>query len=348
MEFKDKIKKIKKILSKNKAIQLILKSEDPNFKWLLEEEAEKARLIITKKENTLITKPLEHLNKSFLKKDLKIIKIKKMAEIKEISKKLIRGKTLINYESITLKDKENLNLKKTENIEKELQELRSQKNEDEIKKIKTACEHTVKCWMQIIKKIKQKELKTEKQIEQHIKIYALKNNLGLAFNPIIASGKNAGTPHHQPENKLNKGFLVIDMGFDYKGYKSDMTRTIYLGKPTKKEKQIYEELLKVQETMITRAKQGKKAKKLYEETLNIMKTPELFIHGLGHGVGLQIHEKPSITSNSEDVLKNNQVLTIEPGYYTNKYGIRIEDTILLKKKPIILTKKAPKTLKIIQ
>jgi len=233
MKYQNKLKTIKKILTKHKANQIILKSTDPNFKWLLEKEITKATLIITRKENILLTKPLESINKEFLKKDLKILTIKNNKELKKIN---IKGLTLTNHEQITLKDKEELNLRRTKDINTELQELRSQKNEEEIKKIKTACNHAVKCWKQIIKKLEKKELNTEKQIEQHIKIYALRNNLGLAFNPVVASGKNAGIPHHEPQKKLNKGFLVIDLGFDYEGYKSDMTRTIYLGQQTKKNK----------------------------------------------------------------------------------------------------------------
>jgi Xaa-Pro aminopeptidase len=200
MKYQEKLKKLKRILTKHKANQIILKSTDPNFKWLLEKEITKATLIITKNENTLITKPLESINKEFLKKDLKIITIKKVQDLKIITKN-IKGITLTNHEQITLKDKEELNLKRTKDIKEELQELRSQKNEDEIKKIKKACEHTIKCWKQIIKKLEKKELKTEKQIEQHIKIYALKNNLELAFNPVMHQEKTH--LHHTTSLKKN-------------------------------------------------------------------------------------------------------------------------------------------------
>ncbi|MFP4567596.1 MAG: M24 family metallopeptidase [Candidatus Woesearchaeota archaeon] len=344
----EKIKQLKKLLKKYDANQIVIQAKDPNFYWLIQRNITGAILIITQKDTTLIAKPLEHIP-SNLQNQIKVIKIKKTSEIKKIAKDKIRGKTLLNYTETTLKDLHDLNIKKTQNITKELAELRQTKTLDEIKKIKIACNHTVKCWKDIIKKLEIKELKSEKQIETHIQKYALENNLDLAFSPVVASGNNASVPHHKPEKKLKKGFLVIDMGFTYEGYKSDMTRTIYLGKITKEEKQIYEELLNIQKEMIKRAKPGKSAQKLQEETQTLMgKNKELFIHGLGHGVGVYIHEKPSILEQSEDKIGQNNVLTIEPGYYTKKYGIRIEDTILIGQKNQILTEKATKKLKIIK
>lgn len=345
MNQKQKIKQLRDLLKKHDANQIIIKSQDPNFFWITQQNSEGATLIIKKEETILLKKPLEGTPKINLK-EIKIIPLKKRAEEQEICKKIIKGKTLINYEKISVAEIKNLNIKKTKNISKELQEIRATKTDNEIQKIKTACNHTVKCWNILIKKIN-KELKTETQIANFIKKYALEKELELAFNPVVASGKNAGVPHHEPRGKLKKGFLIVDFGFTYKGYKSDMTRTLYLGKPTKQERQIYNELLKVQEQMIQKTKKLKNAKELYKEILKIMKKPELFIHGLGHGVGVEIHEKPSISKDSEDTIKKRNIITIEPGYYTKKYGIRIEDTILIKEKPIILTKTSKK-LKIIQ
>lgn len=346
--FKQKIKQLKILLKKYSANQIILQAKDPNFLWLLEKKIEKATLIITKKETIIITKPLEALQKN-IDAQIKIIKIKKSSDIKDVAKDKIKGKTLVNYDEITLKDLEELDIKKTVNISNELADVRQIKNKDEIKKIKKACNHTVKCWMQIIKKLELKELKTEKQISNYIKKYALENNLELAFNPVVATGKNAGVPHHVPGNALKKGFLVIDMGFSYEGYKSDMTRTTYIGDITKKEKQIYEEVLEIQKEMIKRAKPGMSAQKLHENAQKLMgKNSELFVHGLGHGLGVYIHEKPSILQESKDKIKINQAITIEPGYYTKKYGIRIEDTIIVGKTNQVLTKRATKKLKIMQ
>jgi Xaa-Pro aminopeptidase len=171
-----------------------------------------------------------------------------------------------------------------------------------------------------------------------------KKGYELAFNPIVASGKNSSLPHYNAENiKLRKGFCVIDFGVKYKSYCSDITRTFYIGKPTKKEIEEYEKVLFVQEKCIKMIKQGTKAEKPY---LFAKKELKNMIHGLGHGVGVEIHESPNLLEGSKDILLKNMVFTIEPGNY-NKYGIRIEDTVLLKSKAEILTR-IDKKLKIIK
>ncbi len=345
MNFDEKISKLRRLLKKYGAMQIILTSKDPNFQWLFQSKISGAVLIITQKTNLLITKSLEEIKKDIEHKHVGIITITKNAQMQLICKEKIKGTTLANYEEITLKDKYILNIKQTKNISEDLKLLRTIKTDDEIKKIKTACNHTTNCWDKLLQKITKKELKKEIQISNFIKTYALENNLELAFDPVVASGSNAGEPHHEPEDTLKKGFCVMDFGFSYKGYKSDMTRTIYLGKPTKQEEQTYEELLKIQQELITLAKPGMMAKTLYEKTLDLMgDNKDLFTHGLGHGVGLEIHELPNLKDESQDTLQKNQILTIEPGYYTKKYGIRIEDTIIIDDKPVILTKKASKKL----
>ena len=165
--------------------------------------------------------------------------------------------------------------------------------------------------------------------------------LELSFNPIVASGKNASMPHYAPAaKKIMKGFCVIDFGVKYKGYCSDITRTVYVGKPSKKEKEIFNMLLTIQKNAINKIKSSKKCSELYDFVNNSLgKYKSNFTHGLGHGVGVEIHELPNLTLNSKDRIKNNMVFTIEPGiYFPKRFGIRIEDTVLFKNKPIVLTK----------
>lgn len=150
-------------------------------------------------------------------------------------------------------------------------------------------------------------------------------------------------PHHEPSNtKIKKGFCVIDFGVKYKGYCSDITRTICIGKPSDKEKETYNSLLAIQKNTINQIRSGKKCSELYDFVNNSLgKHQKYFTHGLGHGVGTQIHEMPNLSLNSKDRIKNNMVFTIEPGiYFPGKYGIRIEDTIFFKNKSILLTKTA--------
>lgn len=156
-----------------------------------------------------------------------------------------------------------------------------------------------------------------------------------SFTPIVASGKNAANPHHNFENKkIQKGFCVIDMGIRYKGYCSDMTRTIYVGKPSKKEKELYTRLLHIQKQTIELIKPGLSIKELdrfCRKELGVQLNKE-FIHSLGHGLGTQVHEWPRVSSNIETRLKPGMCITIEPGVYKkNAYGMRIEDDIVVTK-----------------
>ncbi len=210
---------------------------------------------------------------------------------------------------------------------------------EEIIALKKAAKLTDNIFDKIIKNWK--EFNTEKDIETFIlkKI----SNLGLrpSFPPIVASGKHACNPHAVPRNKkLERGFCVIDMGLIFNEYCSDMTRTVFIGKPKQKEIELYEKVLEAQIKTIAKVKIGMQTKTLDRYSRKILgkELSKQFIHGLGHGVGTQVHEWPFINSKTNAKLLENMVFTIEPGVYVKKgYGIRIEDTILL-------TKKGPETL----
>ncbi|HAU39430.1 TPA: hypothetical protein DCW56_00665 [Candidatus Peregrinibacteria bacterium] len=153
----------------------------------------------------------------------------------------------------------------------------------------------------------------------------------LSFEPIIAFGKNSGIPHHQSDNtRLKKGDVVlIDMGVKYKGYCSDMTRTLFTKTPTQFEAKIYETVLETQNKAVSKIKPGITGHKTWSAATQIFKKNgylENFTHGLGHGVGLQIHESPNLAEKSKDKLKEGMIITLEPGIYIEgKFGVRIED-----------------------
>ena len=206
------------------------------------------------------------------------------------------------------------------------------KTKKEIEFIEKSCKIASK----ILKKcIYNFDFKTEIELYSFLVNEAKKNNCKLAFKPIVAFGKNSAEPHHRTsETKLGNGFLVLDFGVKYKGYCSDMTRTIFLGKINAREKEFYDLVLNVQKECVKRVKGGVKcrdldifARELFGEYMKNFK------HSLGHGLGKRIHMGPgiwpfAITSR----LRVNDIITIEPGlYFKNKFGIRIEDTLLVKK-----------------
>ena len=178
---------------------------------------------------------------------------------------------------------------------------------------------------------------TEKQIAWEIENYFLLNGAdGLAFDSIVASGANSSMPHAIPtDRKITSGDIItIDFGCKYKGYCSDMTRTIFIDFVQDYIKPIYNLVLKNQELTLKEYYDGANARIISKMVENDFRLNHFdLVHALGHGVGLDIHEEPAITSRRGDfLLKENMVITNEPGIYiSSKFGVRIEDTVLISK-----------------
>ena len=150
-------------------------------------------------------------------------------------------------------------------------------------------------------------------------------------------GKNAAIPHHITSNsELQRGFLLIDFGAKYKNYCADMTRMVFLGKPSKEEVGWYNLLFKSQEDARLAIAEGVKYKDLDTKARKSLgKHEKKFIHSLGHGIGLEVHVNPVFTNGK---IKYNVPFTIEPGiYFPGKFGLRIEDTVIFNGKLKVLT-----------
>ena len=215
-----------------------------------------------------------------------------------------------------------------------VENLRVIKDEEEIENIRRACNIVDSVIEKLRKDIRWgiTEIKLANELEYNLK----KAGSGqLPFKPIIAGGARAAFPHAQlTDEPLEEGELVIiDSGASYKGYASDLTRTIGKNIMDREKKRIYNLVLKVQEAAINNIKPGVKTSdlcKLVREDLFEHGVAQFFIHGLGHGVGLDIHESPALSSHSSVRLKAGMVITIEPGIYIpNKFGVRIEDMVLV-------------------
>jgi Xaa-Pro aminopeptidase len=224
-----------------------------------------------------------------------------------------------------------------------LSRIRMQKDNAEIEKIKKACSVTDQTFTKICNNFK---FKTESELSSFIVEEIEKNNCDLAFPPIVASGEASSQPHYNGTKKLKKGFLLLDFGAKYKGYCADMTRMLYLGNPTKDELDNYKLVLKVVTDCEKATENEKKYSAIYQLAIKILGDKAVyFIHGLGHGLGLDIHELPSLTSEDKNDIQNNIPFTIEPGiYFQNKYGIRIEDTLIIKDNVLTVLTKSKKDL----
>lgn len=177
---------------------------------------------------------------------------------------------------------------------------------------------------------------TEKRLEALL-IYELacQGSEEPAFPPIIASGVNGSLCHAIPSHKkLAKGELItFDFGAVYQGYRSDITRTLCLGRPDAKQKELYHLVLEAQTEAKARVKKGAACNELDQtarEIISVQGYGAFFGHGLGHGIGLEVHEKPVLNSTNPQPLLGGEAITIEPGIYIPGWGgIRIEDSLLV-------------------
>lgn len=157
----------------------------------------------------------------------------------------------------------------------------------------------------------------------------------MAFETIVAAGKRSALPHGRASNEPipRRGFVVIDSGVILRGYCSDMTRTLHVGRASREERKWYEAVLEAQLAAIATVKPGKTAGEVDQaarQTLRRAKLDRFFTHSTGHGVGLEIHEPPRLGKAQEEPLQTGMVVTIEPGIYIpGKGGIRIEDMVLV-------------------
>ena len=238
-------------------------------------------------------------------------------------------------------------LVETENM---IEKQRMIKDEEEIEYIKKACKVTDECFEHIVNYIRPGM--TEKQIAREIDYYYYKHSEGTSFETIVASGENSSKPHAVPTDRKiqRQDIITIDMGCKINGYCSDMTRTIFVGEVPQNMKEVYDLVLKNQEQALEDIHDGANTKQISKMVDNDFRLHNYdLIHALGHGVGLDIHESPVLGINSETILKENMVVTDEPGIYIpGQFGVRIEDTVLVNKATCEPLTKSPKKYVIIK
>ncbi len=333
--------KIKWLREKLSTLDLdgMIVSNPVNIKYLTGIDAEGV-LLITRKENIYITdaRYTEHIN-SILTIDDEI----SLYDYKDIDP--------IDYENLFMfcsnvgfeenyvtyaKYKEYKQVYKINNLvetDNFIETQRMIKAPDEINNIQKACKITDACFNHICNFIKVGM--TEKEIAFEIEHYFRTHGAdGIAFDTIVASGSNSSMPHAIPtDRKIEAGDpITIDFGCKYKGYCSDMTRTIFVEYVPEGIKPIYNLVLKNQQLTLDAIQENANARILTMMVESDFKVNGYMLdHSLGHGVGLDIHEKPFI-GKKDFLLKENMIVTDEPGIYLpGKFGVRIEDTVLVTK-----------------
>ncbi len=341
-----KIKQLQSFLQEKKidnAVFLNLNMQpDPNFFYLTQYAGHGCLVVPKSSSPYLLVSKMEHerAKGSAIKR---VYPLQKKRIFEELRHHLGKTKTLgIDNSSLTLQAARAMRKhikSKLVDTSRIMDDLRILKTKDEITNLKKSCAYADKLLQKTIKNFK--EFRTESDVASFLQYETFKNGLDTSFKSIVASGKHGSMPHHEPQNtKLNKGLCVIDFGVKYKGYCSDITRTISIGKPPEEQKQMYEALQSIQQRAIDMIKERMLCGDVYGYVVKALgKHSPYFTHGLGHGIGVEIHEVPNLTLNSKDKITNNMTFTIEPGvYFPKKFGIRIEDSILFDKKPIPLTK----------
>lgn len=242
-----------------------------------------------------------------------------------------------------------INLSDQPYIQNIINGLRSVKDNEELKCITKAQEITDKTFNYILGRLEPG--RTEKEIALEMEFFMRKNGSeGISFDTIAISGKNTSLPHGVPtDKKIEKGdFFTMDFGAKWGGYCSDMTRTVAIGNITEKQAEVYSTVLKAQEEALENIKANVICKEIDRISRNIIDTAGYkgcFGHGLGHSVGIEIHESPAFNKRDETVLKSGTVITVEPGIYLeNEFGVRIEDMVYVTENGIINLTKSPKEL----
>lgn len=311
---------------------------------------EREAILIFNPRATLITARLYQNEANLLKNpSLKISIATERNRMNELVKKLLTNVNHVGFEEGDLKFSEHKKFKKelkgtklvpSKNL---VEEMRAIKSDDEIAKIQKAQIISQKSFDQLIKTLKSGQ--TEEEIADKLaKIIKTLGGQGLAFDSIVASGLNSSKPHHRTGKRriANGDVLLFDFGAKYKSYCADLSRTVFLGKAKDKQAKIWHHVKKAQSNAIARLTNGMKSEDAFAIAHRYFKQNKLdnhFLHSLGHGIGLEVHEKPHVgpahpdkkKPEEQEALREGMVFSIEPGlYFANWGGVRIEDLVTIK------------------
>lgn len=351
----DRMKRIKSIdrlknMMSNVDLQGLLLLNPSNIFFATGFMCEGSALIIAD-EITLIVPEMEeeHANESIdLDIDLDILVFKKKEEYWDKIKERLKDASKIGIEEdfISVKNFEKLkNLLEGRIIEvsEDIQNLRMIKDRREIKNIKNACK-LADSGMNYVKEMISHG-KRERTVAVELEYWLKKEGAeGFAFDTIVVSGRNASIPHKVSGNrKIRRGEpIIVDFGPIWRGYCADLTRTFFIEESL----DVYEICLMAQEEVIKTIKEGIKACEVDKIARSIISEHgygKNFIHSTGHGIGIDVHEKPRLSGEDDTMLKENMVVTVEPGIYVpKKFGVRIEDVVLVKKNRCVTLTKSEK------
>ncbi len=228
----------------------------------------------------------------------------------------------------------------------QVEQLRMVKDEHEVTLLRSACDAADSALAQLLDGGGLRPGRTEREVGRELEFLMLDNGAdGVAFETIVAAGPNSAIPHHRPTDAVlaSGDFVKLDFGALVGGYHSDMTRTFVLGSAAQWQREVYELVARAQAAGRAALVPGTPVADVDAASRSVIEDAgygELFLHGLGHGVGLQIHEAPGIGKAGTGTLLCGAAVTVEPGvYFSGRGGVRIEDTLVVRDEgPELLTR----------
>jgi Xaa-Pro aminopeptidase len=228
-----------------------------------------------------------------------------------------------------------------------VERMRMVKSSDEIERIRAACELGTGLLETVTEALQPG--RSESQVAAQLELAARSGGAEqMAFTTIVAGGARSALPHGRASEALipSRGFVVCDFGVILSGYCSDMTRTLHVGRPSTMARRVYEAVREAQQAALEAVRPGKTVGEVDAAARKLLKKRGLvkyFTHSTGHGLGLEIHEAPRVAAGQTELLRPGMVITVEPGVYLpGKFGVRIEDTVVLTESGCEILTKCPK------
>ena len=344
----DRSDKLRQYISDDEAVLI---TSYPNIFYYSGFTSEDAYLIITKDSSLLLTDSRYTIQAKQQSSSYEVCEISKTESIIKSLKQQI---LCIEEDVVSISQFSKLQGygKKVKPFSKTIKYPRRVKEKEEIRKIAQAEELGDRAFSYVLDLIKPG--KTEKEIAIELEFFMRRNGASkLSFDTICASGVRSAMPHGVASDKIiEKGdFLTLDFGCVLDGYCSDMTRTVVVGEATQRQKEIYQIVLDAQKSVLDSLRagiSGKDADKLARDIIDKAGYKDNFGHGTGHSVGVEIHELPSLSPKSKDILEAGNIVSVEPGIYIEGFGgVRIEDLVQISAENALNLTKSEKDLLII-
>lgn len=333
--------KLQKLLEE-KRLDAVLVSDGYNMRYLSGFTGATGYLLITKNSKHLFTDSRYTIAATAQAPDYTVVEVDAARDYCAAINKVLEAEKIgtLGFEALQVRYhtyeqwKERLTAKELVPLTEELTRLRRIKTEQEIALHRQAEHIGDIAFKEILKELKPgvTELEIAAKLEYIMKMNGADK---LSFDSIIASGVNSSKPHAEPgHKKIESGdFVTMDFGCVYQGYCSDMTRTVVVGKANEKQKKVYHTVLQAQLAVLSMLKPGLPGKaydKVARDIIYGAGYEGYFGHGLGHSVGLEIHENPRFSMLEEEVIEAGMIMTVEPGIYLPEFGgVRIEDMVVM-------------------